>query len=127
MRPPPGSMGGGQVHELDPSMLPLHWRQSVDDADVPSSAFFDYPCPVGPPPSARWSHAHAAVGDRVFVFGGETTSGMQNNAYVFDAGGSISAAHARILLKNCRLHIACRLSATGGLARKFVPILEQQV
>ncbi|BDA44522.1 Acyl-CoA-binding domain-containing protein 4 [Coccomyxa sp. Obi] len=73
-----------QMHELDPSMLPLHWRQAVDDADVPISAFFDYPCPVGPPPSARWGHAAAAVGDRLFVFGGESPAGTQSNAFVFN-------------------------------------------
>lgn len=74
------------AHDVDPSLLPLHWRQAVDDADVPSSAFFDYPCPVGPPPSARWGHACAAVGDRSFVFGGESATGLQCNAFVFDAG-----------------------------------------
>lgn len=67
-------------------MLPLHWRQAVDDADVPISAFFDYPCPVGPPPSARWGHAAAAVGDRLFVFGGESPAGTQSSAFVFNVG-----------------------------------------
>ncbi len=86
MRADGSSAGSTQVHEVDPALLPLHWRQAVDDADVPTSAFFDYPCPVGPPPCARWSHAHAAVGDRLFVFGGESLAGVQSNAFVFDAG-----------------------------------------
>lgn len=86
VRPDSASVCSTQVHELDPSMLPLHWRQAVDDADVPISAFFDYPCPVGPSPSARRGHAAAAVGDRLFVFGGESPVGTQSSAFVFNVG-----------------------------------------
>lgn len=74
------------MHEMDPVMLPLHWRQAVDDSDVPRSAFLDHPSLTGAAPSARFGHAHAAIGDRLFVFGGDGPGGMLNNAFVYDAG-----------------------------------------
>ena len=74
-----------RIQGLDTDSLPLHWRQNVEDSDVPSCALFDHPCPVGPPPGARWGHASAAVGDRMFIFGGDGPS-MQSNGYIYDTG-----------------------------------------
>jgi hypothetical protein len=39
-------------------------------------------------PSPRFGHAHAAIGDRLFVFGGNGPGGMFTNAFVYNAGMS---------------------------------------
>ena len=74
-----------RLQGFDSDSLPLHWRQNVEDGDVPSCALFDHTCPVGPPPGARWGHASAAVGDRLFLFGGDGAS-MYSNGFVYDTG-----------------------------------------
>lgn len=64
---------------------------------MPTCALFDYPCPVGPPPGARWGHASAAVGDRMYIFGGDGPS-MQSNGYTYDTG---NIARFRAHLMTC--------------------------
>ena len=71
--------------------LPLHWRQAVEDSDVPGCALFDHPCPVGPPPGARWGHASAAVGDRLYMFGGDGAT-MYSDGFMYDSGKLLSHA-----------------------------------
>lgn len=74
-----------RLQGFEADSLPLHWRQSVEDTDVPSCALFDHPCPVGPPPGARWGHASAAVGDCLFLFGGDGPS-MYSDGFVYNTG-----------------------------------------
>ena len=80
----------------DPDSLPLHWRQAVEDSDVPSCALFEHPCPVGPPPGARWGHASAAVGDRLYMFGGDGAT-MYSNGFMYDSGKLLSHAQPQSL------------------------------
>ena len=74
-----------RLQGFDSESLPLHWRQAVEDSDIPGCALFDHPCPVGPPPGARWGHASAAVGDRLYVFGGDGAT-MYSNGFMYDSG-----------------------------------------
>ena len=103
------SVGSGaslhaRLQGFEADSLPLHWRQSVEDGDVPSCALFDHPCPVGPPPGARWGHASAAVGDRLFLFGGDGPS-MYSNGFVYDTGETPLACeqmkHTMLLVGLC--------------------------
>jgi hypothetical protein len=74
------------MHEVEPAALPLHWRQAVEEADLPQSAFVDHPSPLTAVPAARFGHAHASIGDRLFIFGGDGPGGMFGNAFVYNAG-----------------------------------------
>ncbi|KAK9834309.1 hypothetical protein WJX81_005504 [Elliptochloris bilobata] len=61
-----------------------HWHQVVADEDVPRSVLHDFPSAGGAPPAPRWGHAAAAVGDRLFVFGGVGAS-VYDDAFCYDA------------------------------------------
>ena len=91
--------------------LPLQWRQSVEDSDVPTCALFDHPCPVGPAPGARWGHASVAVGDRLFLFGGDGAS-MFSDGFVYDSGEYPPSF--------CVHHAIARSASTAGAKELFV-------
>lgn len=100
-----GSAGSlhARLQGSDPDSLPLHWRQAVEDSDVPGCALFDHPCPVGPPPGARWGHASAAVGDRLYMFGGDGAT-MYSNGFVYDSGKPLSHAQLQGLQTTPVMH-----------------------
>ncbi|CAK0737604.1 hypothetical protein CVIRNUC_000940 [Coccomyxa viridis] len=117
----------------DPDSLPLHWRQAVEDSDVPGCALFDHPCPVGPPPGARWGHASAAVGDRLYMFGGDGAT-MYSNGFVYDSVQNrwcaipMPASRSEEALPPMSGHAACAVGAKiylfggrqGSQVRKYL-------
>lgn len=40
----------------------------------------------GDVPAARWGHTCTAVGNKIFVFGGDTVGGKVSNLVIFDTG-----------------------------------------
>ena len=72
---------------------------------MPRTVFYDFPSAGGTPPAPRWGHAAAAVGERLFVFGGMGAN-VYDDAFAYDAvrgtwraavpaGGSRREARAR--------------------------------
>jgi hypothetical protein len=104
---------------------------------MPRSVFHDFPSAAGPAPAPRWGHAAAAVGDRMYVFGGVGAS-VFDDAFCYDAGGRpclMSSRHFSCLLRTERAHVvaafegvvywseraSARRSATASLAYESEP------
>ena len=68
--------------------------QVMAEEDMPRSVLYDFPSVGGTLPAPRWGHAAAAVGDRMFIFGG-VGSNVYDDAYFYDAGG-----HHMLTVKN---------------------------
>jgi len=86
-----------------------HVLQVVAEEDMPRSVFHDFPSAAGPAPAPRWGHATAAVGDRMYVFGGVGAS-VFDDAFCYDAGGRPCLVSCRALL----VLVAHRLCTCGG-------------
>lgn len=56
-----------------------------EDDEVPNELFYHQLSTGGRLPAGRWAHASAAVGQKLFVFGG-AAGGAHGEGYMFDAG-----------------------------------------
>ena len=86
--------------------------QVVADEDVPRTVFYDFPSAGGTPPAPRWGHAAAAVGERLFVFGGMGAN-VYDDAFAYDAvrgtwRAAVPAGGSRKEARPCFSKFRCR-------------------